>query len=171
MIAKIAFQLFIALIPVYVLVEISAYRTVSYDESGGPAQFPRIVALFMLSMLAIEIVLAVLRGTRDRKAGNKKAITKQEKPVVFLSLFKGPPGILLLATCAYAALLPVLGFLVTSILFFIGTGMYLTQKADGRIVRKTLFIRSTVFILFAIGVFILFERVMRIGLPSGVFGF
>jgi len=178
MIAKLVFQLVLAVIPVYVLIESAGYARNSFDDSGGPAIFPRTIAWFFLGLLVIQMVRIVVSGIRksqteqkDVQKDGKKDNSRFDAPPVFWSLVWGTPGIVILASIAYALLVPILGFIIASSLFMVLIGTYLMYKADGRIVLRPMLIRSVAFIAFAVGIFELFMRAMRIYLPTGVFGF
>lgn len=171
MFSKLIFQLVLAVIPIYVLIESSGYTVESFDNSGGAALFPAGIAWFMLALSVVQIVRTIVRGVQSSRGEQQDDDTKVDKPVVFWSLFWGVPGVVLLASIAYAILMPVLGFVLASSLFLILSGAFLMYKADGQINAKRLLIRSAVFIAFAVGIFQLFMRGMRIYLPTGVFGF
>ena len=171
MFSKLIFQLVLAVIPIYVLIESSGYKAGSFDNSGGAALFPTGIAWFMLGLTLIQIVRTVVRGVQSSQGEQQDDDTKVDKPVVFWSLFWGVPGVVLLVSIAYAILIPVLGFMLASSLFLVSSGAFLMYKADGRIDVKTMLMRSAVFIAFAVGIFQLFMRGMRIYLPTGVFGF
>lgn len=166
MLSKLLFPLTLAVIPVYALIEASGYTTESFDNSGGSAMFPSGVAWFILILTAIQVVRVIVRHSR-RAQGE----LKDEAPVLFLSLFKGTPGIFMVSIITYAFLIPILGFMLASFLFLTGSGVFLMYKTIGQLNKKIMLFRSVIFIVFTVGLYQIFMRLISVYLPTGLFGF
>lgn len=129
------------------------------DTSGGAAFWPRIIMI----ALAICCAIRIIKILRDKELLGKK--------FTFLDLFYSHRGVFLLALVLYALGIQFLGFLIASILFLniIVNIMYVFTRGN---LGKPAFIvlRTVCLCAAAYGVYYFFGSILRIMVPTGVFG-
>lgn len=151
--------IFLAIIAIFALVffkETTTYSIASFDTSGGPAIFPQyILILLLVAILALMI---------------QKIIKKDFKGFFFLEIFKGDRGIGMVSLVVYLALLRILGFTLSTIIFLIFLVNYLYRVnhdntfGDG----KHIALRTGFSILFAVVIQYIFVHLMHVMLPKGI---
>lgn len=139
--------------------ESTTWKVLENDTSGGPAFWPRIIMAALILCCVIRIIMIL----RDKEEFRKK--------FVFLDLFYGHRGVFLLALVLYAAGIAVLGFLIATILFLniIVSVMYYFARGT---LGKPVFIavRTVCLCAAAFGVYYFFDSILRIMVPTGIFG-
>ena len=133
--------------------------TIIQDSSGGPATYPRIIlaALFICSLIRMFQIMKQ---------------KKEERPeFIFMDLFRGHRGFFLLSLVIYVALIPVLGFMIDTIIYLnivVNVMIYFSKgtfKMD-----KWFFVRGICLIATAFGVTWFFQSALRVMVPTGIFG-
>ena len=135
------------------------WRTFADDNSGGAAFWPRIIiaALFVCCIIRIYQIL------RDKEQLRKK--------FTFLDAFYGHRGVFLLSMVLYAVAINYLGYMIATILFLnimVNLMHYFTKGTLGEV--KWIVIRTICLTTAAIGVHYFFDTILRIMVPSGIFG-
>lgn len=146
------FLLVLALIPIYVLIESSGFKTRADDVSGGPGGFPTAIAGLMLVLIIVQLI---------------RTFWQESKKVVFVELFTGKTGVFLGAFAVYIILLNYLGFLIATIIYLPATSLYLKYKTYGPITRKQLIKETIIMMVFAVGVYFFFNELINVKLPTG----
>lgn len=134
------------------------YRMPKLDNSGGPAIFPKLVCLFLIAFIVIRILTIVLK--------------KEKKEFHFVELFKGTKGLLFLSFTVLVFIIKPVGFVLTSFLFlsFISNAL-LYAKENNFGSTKSIVIREIVFLVFPLGLYYFFTKVLYVAIPAGILGF
>ena len=135
------------------------WKVVETDTSGGAAFWPRIIMAALVVCCIIRIVIIL----RDKELLGKK--------FVFLDLFYSHRGVFLLAVVLYAVAISVLGYLIATILFLniIVNVMYVFTKGSlGK--PAFLLLRTVCLCIASYGVYYFFGSILRIMVPTGIFG-
>lgn len=123
--------------------EVSAFARASAGR--GPYFFPRVV---LILLLIVETVLLF-------------SVFSPRHPMVSRRLPSLRMGLLIAATAAYCALIPLAGFLISSVIFGIFVPLLLGRRDYGVIIAVAL--------VYSTAVWWLFERVFLIILPASPF--
>ncbi|MGN0995295.1 MAG: tripartite tricarboxylate transporter TctB family protein [Candidatus Ventricola sp.] len=156
---EIIFMLIAMAVCVLGFAESFTWRVIADDNSGGAAFWPRIImaALFVCCLIRIFQIL------RDKEQLRKK--------FVFLDAFYGHRGIFLLSMVLYAVAINYLGFMIGTILFLnvmVNLMHYFTKGTLGA--AKWIVVRTICLTAVAIGVNYFFSSILRIMVPTGIFG-
>lgn len=135
------------------------WKIVEGDTSGGAAFWPRMI----MAALVICCIIRIIQILRDQAA--------KEKKFVFLDLFYSHRGAFLLALVLYAAGIQFLGFLIATVLFLniiVNLMYYFAQGNLGKPV--SIAVRTVCLCAAAYGVYYFFGSILRIMVPTGIFG-
>lgn len=145
----------IAVFSILFLKESMSYGVASFDTSGGPGLFPKYIIILLLIAVLCYAVWKIL----------KKDKTKFE----FVSLFLKERGVILLSLVLYLALLQILGFTVSTILFLCFTTNFLYYKTNAAIgTKKGIIFRVLFSVAAAFFVRFIFVGLMHVILPKGL---
>ena len=136
---------------IYFFVYIGAVNNGSATELGS-AFWPRLILSLMIILLVVNIIQII------RKKSGKGPITKES----VIAFFKSKLVIGMLIAIAAAYILPVIGFIPTSVLFLIAYGLLLGERRPLVLILTGLI--ATIVLYFV------FQGPLRIFLPRG-FGF
>lgn len=136
----------------FVLVETATIEVPANANSLGPRFFPTVVGVLLLTVGSWLTVDVLRGGHADMEAAEDidLARTSDWRTLALLSaVFLG-----------HAALLQVLGFAIAGSLLFFGVGAVLGSRRWAR--------DAAVSVVLATGVYLLFGRVLGVGLPAGL---
>jgi len=160
---------------VYVVLYISTYhiRSIAASDGLGPRFTPRVVLICLIGLTIILMIKETVRLVSAKKHENRSSEdatvdaskTKEDKaPKEHPALDKGTISIISLIL--YVLLLKPLGFVLASVLYVI-TQMFFFSGKEKR--------KPVLFICLGIGlclvIYLIFKKVMYIGLPSGILSF
>ncbi len=144
------------IISIVLFIQTLGYKTVEMvDPIVGPARFPQVIILIM----AICLVALLVKRIFIKK--------KEDKPFIFLELFKGIQLRFGLMMLIYILILGKVGFIVSTSLFLIASTTYLYYEKHKTIPVKATVIRSICIILFTSGLYYVFTQFMGVILPRG----
>ena len=136
----------------FLLVETSRIEVPANANSIGPRFFPTVVGV-LLVLAGSWLVVDVLRGgSADMEAAEDIDLSRTSD---WRTL-----GLLSAVFLGHAALLEVLGFAVAGALLFFGVGVALGSRRWAR--------DLAVSVVLATGVYLVFGRLLGVGLPAGV---
>lgn len=130
------------------------------DKSGGAALFPRLILIFLMVVIGVRIIKLLLLIKN-----------KENEDFVFVEMFKGTRLIYVGGLTLYVVLMPILGYILSTIVFMVGMMnifYYNVHKSLGTL--KAIIIRNILAILLVIAVNIFFKNILGVYLPSGFFG-
>ena len=135
------------------------WTVVADDTSGGAAFWPRMI----MAALVICCVIRIFVVLKDQEAMRRK--------FVFLDLFYSHRGVFLLAFVLYAAGIQFLGFLIATILFLNIICNVMRYFAKGDLGKpKFIVIRTVSLCVASYAVYSFFNDILRIMVPTGIFG-
>ena len=152
------FLLLLAGLDLYYFAETFSYRKPLYDNTGGPAVFPRVILILLLICLAVRIIQIVVR--------------KEKRRFIFLDLFKGSTGVFLFAFAGYILCMEFLGMILDTVLYMGFISHYMIYQRDGSIGSlRSAAVHMAVYILMAAALYWFFSGVMNVAVPKGLLRF
>lgn len=127
------------------------------DKSGGAALFPVMVIGFILFCITIRIGMILFAAKRE--------------DFTIKELFQGNRLFFMAALCCYVILIPLIGYLLATLLFLAVTinGFVMkTRKEKGS--SKEVLLRNLIIVAFVILITLFFTRVLGALLPTGFLG-
>lgn len=156
---ELIFMALTMLVSVLGFIQSFSWPVIPDDTSGGAALTPRIILVGLFICCLIRCI-ELLR--------NKEALRKQ---FVFLDLFYSHRGFFLLFMVLYAASIQFLGFLIATILFLNLTVNVMYYFAKGNLGKPAFIaVRTVCLCAAAVGTAWFFGSVLRIMVPTGIFG-
>ena len=135
------------------------WRVTENDTSGGAAFWPRII----MAALVVCCIIRIIQILRDQAARKQK--------FVFLELFHSHRGVFLLALVLYAAGIYYLGYLIATALFLNIVVNLMFYFARGNLGKPVwIFVRTLCLCAASYGVYYFFGSILRIMVPTGIFG-
>lgn len=157
---EIIFLVVVAVVAVIMFFMANSFPTSIIDSSGGSSLFPKIMAVILLFFIIIKVITIL----KDKEKRNKK--------FNFLEIFKGIRFIYLITTIAYFALVTIVGFVLSSIIYLVGTMIYFAYYKEGKLPsKKSMAITASIVVVSVVALDFLFCRTMGIMLPVGLIGF
>lgn len=152
----------LVLIALGLLIYIQGGNLPSLNEAFFNAgSFPRMIAA-MLILLSFILILSKLNELRKKKPAEDK-VSNKEKLAAFYKEYK----LVILTTAVffvYIFLLQFIGFVVSTILFIIGTAILIGYRK-----RKEVVTISAVAVILTLTIYFFFENVLYVRFPSGIF--
>jgi hypothetical protein len=121
--------------------------------------FPRVLS----AALAVASIYLIIKGVRKRIVA-KGISTKEQKGVDNAIQREKPVLVMLIATTLYVIFTPIIGYLVTTLIFMSGTSLYLGRIIDKKRWQMTLLIVVGISIL----AYVLFSFALSVFLPQGI---
>lgn len=130
------------------------------DSILGPGSYPKLVAA-LLGFLAI---ILVIKKTIEL-IKTKKPIFEEGKKKFFLNVWKEHKIVFLIAVSLglYIILMNVIGFIISSIIFIIASGLIIGSKK-----KKDIVLMSVISITVTLGMYFFFENVLYVRFPDGI---
>ena len=155
---EVIFLLLLAGLDVYYFVETFSDKKPLYDNTGGPAVFPRVILILLLICLAVRLIQII--------------VGKNRKHFVFMELFQGSTGIFLLAFAAYIFLMKGLGMILDTVLYMGFISHYMIYQRDGTLgTFRSVSIHVAVYVLLAAALYWFFSVILNVASPRGLLGF
>lgn len=123
--------------------------------------FPRMIAAVLI-LLSILLILSKLNELRKMEPAEDK-VSNKERLAAFYKEYK----LVILTTAVffvYIFLLQFIGFVVSTILFIIGTAILIGYRK-----RKEVMTISAVAVILTLTIYFFFENVLYVRFPSGIF--
>lgn len=154
---QIIFLITVCLYAVYSFIETLGYRVNAFDNTGGPALFPRIVAVLLIFFCVVLIIQTI----KD----------KNKQKFVFVELFQGLRGKFLALFIGYIVLMQIFGFIISSCIYVPIVSNYLVFKTDGSIGKPFLVAKnSALLMVLVVAIYYAFGKFFHVMLPTGIFG-
>ena len=114
------------------------------------AKFPSLIAICTIICALCLIVLAILR--RAKEPGREIDLKKHKNVVILMAL-----------VIAYGLLMPVLGYIFSSLLGFAAISIFLGYRKPVTIIISDVIVTAAIFVVF--------KFLLKVPLPTGCFGF
>lgn len=155
---EILFLLLIAGIDIIYFAETFTYKKPLFDNTGGPAVFPRVVLILLLACLLVRI-LQILAA-------------REKRHFVLRELFCGSTGVFLLAFAGYIFFMEPLGIILDTILYLGFTSHYMIYVRDGSLCSgRKILLHMASFAVIAVSVYWFFSTVLNVAVPRGLLSF
>lgn len=155
---EIMFLLLIAGIDIFYFMETFTYKKPLYDNTGGPAVFPRVILVLLLVCLFVRILQILIQ--------------KENRHFVFRELFCGSAGVFLLAFVCYIFLMEPLGMILDTILYLGFISHYMIYVRDGVLCRpRQILLHMAVFVLMSAAIYWFFSSILNVAVPKGLLNF
>ncbi len=152
------FLLLLAGIDVYYLAETFSYKKPLYDNTGGPAVFPRVILVLLLVCLAVRMIQII--------------VTRDKKHFVFKELFRGSTGVFLFAFAGYIFLMEYLGMILDTVLYLGLISHYMIYQRDGTLgTARSVAVHMAAYLVMAAALYWFFSVFMNVAVPKGLLGF
>ena len=134
----------------------------SVDFPLGAKAFPQVIIISVLVLTVVMIARSFLPARKTAKSETEPSVGQgdEEQERSASTRLKTQPAVVLAAMIAYVALINVLGFFVTSILFVPGLIYYMGLRS-----WRAVLLPSVVLLVF---VYVLFVTQLRVPLPTGI---
>jgi putative tricarboxylic transport membrane protein len=123
----------------------------SFRYPSDSAFFPRVLSILLLLLSLLLLIRAFRQPPREERTG----IIRGDA----FSLMKSTPMVVFGSATLYIAVIPVLGFLVSTALFLFGSILYFD--------RRKLIVAAIYSICFSAAIYFVFHAVLGVTLPRG----
>lgn len=153
---ELIFMLIVAVTAIALFINTYSFPVSIIDQSGGAGLFPRIVIILLLFFMTVRTVRWFINPETRRK-------------FVFVEMFQGTRLIYLIGTVLYIAILPFLGYVLSTILFM-GTmvNYFYSVQWNKRPSVGTESIIMIGILIGTIGLYFFFGEILNIRLPQGI---
>ena len=123
----------------------------SFRYPADSAFFPRVLSILLLLLSLLLLIRAFWQPPREDRTGGIRGNS--------FSLMKSPQIVVFGSATLYIAVIPVLGFLVSTALFLFGSILFLD--------RRKLIVAAIYGICFSAAIYFVFHAVLGVTLPRG----
>jgi len=143
---------------IYLYTMVDDFPVSILDTSGGAGLFPRVVLLFLLILIPLQIITILFKKNKEK--------------FVFKEIFQGMRLLFLVALILTVGLMPLIGFTISMILFLLVVINWFYYNVHGNIGKiKSVILRCSIVTVYVIALKLFFTVVLNFTFPTGIVGF